>query len=64
MDKQISAAFREWMPMDISFLSSYADILSFVLVLILTGKCAAVYSMARLLKTHMKHLVHGFQVYP
>lgn len=40
VEKQISAAFREWMPMDISFLSSYADILSFVLVLVLTGLLA------------------------
>lgn len=51
VEKQISAAFREWMPMDISFLSSYADILSFVLVLVLTGECAS----------HMKHLFMVFR---
>ncbi|KAL1491879.1 hypothetical protein ABEB36_012408 [Hypothenemus hampei] len=39
-DKKISEALRNWMPMEISFLSPYPDFLSFVLVLILTGLLA------------------------
>lgn len=35
---QISVTFRAWLPMDVSFLSQYPDLLAFLLVLVLTGK--------------------------
>lgn len=37
-DHKIREAFRDWMPMDVSFLSEYPDFLSFILVMLLTGK--------------------------
>ncbi|XP_019866584.1 high affinity cationic amino acid transporter 1-like [Aethina tumida] len=35
-DHKIREAFRDWMPMDVSFLSEYPDFLSFILVMLLT----------------------------
>ncbi|KAH1003340.1 hypothetical protein HUJ05_011264 [Dendroctonus ponderosae] len=37
---RISVTFRAWLPMDVSFLSQYPDLLAFLLVLVLTGLLA------------------------